>query len=132
MSLNDDERKAIVDYRLEKCDGAMFEAHMCVDHQRWTLAVQRLYYAAFYAASALLIQEGFFAKSHAGIFTILCREFVQNGRVSKEASRTYGNLLNMRHSGDYDDSYDFVEEDVLPYLDKTKQLIAEIKSHITI
>ncbi len=45
MPLTDEERKAIVVYRLEKADGAYVEAKDCASMGHWTLAANRLYYA---------------------------------------------------------------------------------------
>ena len=63
MPLTDEERKAIVVYRLEKSDDAFVEAKDCVSLEHWNLAANRLYYAAYYAASALLISAGHAAQS---------------------------------------------------------------------
>lgn len=58
MPLTDEERRAIVVYRLEKAEGALVEARDCASLGHWTLAANRLYYAAYYASSALLISAG--------------------------------------------------------------------------
>ena len=62
MSLTDEERQAIVVYRLEKADHAIIEAKDCVSMGHWTLAANRLYYAAYYASSAMLVNAGYSAK----------------------------------------------------------------------
>ena len=41
MSLTDEERQAIVVYRLEKADHAILEAKDCVSMGHWTLAANR-------------------------------------------------------------------------------------------
>ena len=38
----------------------------------------------------------------------------------------------MRKSGDYDDLFDWTEEDVIPLLDKTEQLIQKIEKLISL
>lgn len=50
MPLTDEERRAIVVYRLEKAEGALVEARDCASLGHWTLAANRLYYAAYYAS----------------------------------------------------------------------------------
>ena len=47
MPLTDEERKAIVVYRLEKAEYAFVEAKDCALMKHWTLAASRLYYAAY-------------------------------------------------------------------------------------
>ena len=53
MSLSEDDIKAIVFYRKEKAYATLREAEDMIASKH--LAMQRLYYACFYMASALLI-----------------------------------------------------------------------------
>ena len=79
MQLTEEERKAIVVYRLEKAESALVEAKDCVSLNHWNLAANRLYYAAYYASSALLISAGHSAKTHEGNhrydWTALCQNW---------------------------------------------------------
>ena len=54
MGLSEDDRKAIVKYRLDKAKDTLMDVHIAVQNNRWNNAVNRLYYACFYAAIALL------------------------------------------------------------------------------
>lgn len=65
MSLTYEERKAIVDYRVEKADLAFEEARKVAAIGMWNMAVNRLYYALYYAATALLLSEGHSCRTHA-------------------------------------------------------------------
>lgn len=53
--------------------------------------------------------------------------FVKNGTLPKEQAHVYMRLFEMRQSGDYDDYFEHTEDDVLPYMEKTKALIACLK-----
>ena len=55
MSLESENRKAIVDYRTEKAALALEDADFLIDAGKYNLAANRLYYALYYASSALLI-----------------------------------------------------------------------------
>jgi uncharacterized protein (UPF0332 family) len=50
--LTEDERKALVTYRLEKAGETLVEAKDCGTMNHWTLAANRLYYAAYYGMAA--------------------------------------------------------------------------------
>lgn len=128
MKLSDEERKAIVEYRFEKSEKALQEAEDLSRLHYWSLTAQRLYYAAYYVASAKLIEKGFAAKSHAGVINLMNLYFVKNGTLPKEQAHTYMRLFEMRQSGDYDDYFEHTEEDVLPYMEKTKTLIKYLKA----
>ena len=52
MSLNQEERTAIVTYRLEKAERALVQAKANLPLQTWEVIANRIYYAAYYAVSA--------------------------------------------------------------------------------
>lgn len=132
MALEMQDKRAIIAYRLEKADAVMIEAKDNAGLKHWTLAANRLYYAVFHAATALLIDKSLTAKSHAGVIRVLCKEFVLNGTLDKNDARLISRLQNMRNSGDYDDLFDWTEEDVVPLIEPTEQLIRKIRSIITL
>ena len=130
MPLTDEERKAIVVYRLEKADGALVEAKDCASLGHWNLAANRLYYAVYYASSALLISSGLAAKTHEGTIGMIGQHYVRTGILSSEDGTLLARLQNMRHTGDYDDFLDWEKEDVEPYMPKVEAFIKEIKQVI--
>lgn len=132
MALEMQDKRAIITYRLEKADAVMIEAKDNVGLKHWNLAANRLYYAVFHAATALLIDKSLTAKSHAGVVRVLCKEFVLNGTLDRNDARLISRLQNMRNSGDYDDLFDWTEEDVIPLIEPTEQLIQKIRSIITL
>lgn len=58
MSLEFEDRREIVKYRIEKADKTIIEAKDCAAMGHWTLAANRLYYSLFYIANALLVHNG--------------------------------------------------------------------------
>ena len=130
MPLTDEERKAIVVYRLEKSNDAMVEAKDCASLGHWNLAANRLYYAAFYASSALLISAGYAAKTHDGTIGMIGQHYVRTGVLANEDGSLLARLQNMRHTGDYDDFLDWTKEDVEPYIAKTEAFVEKVKEII--
>ena len=130
MPLTDEERKAIVVYRLEKSNDAMVEAKDCASLGHWTLAANRLYYAAYYASSALLISAGYAAKTHDGTIGMIGQHYVRTGVLANEDGSLLARLQNMRHTGDYDDFLDWTKEDVEPYIAKTEAFVEKVKEII--
>ena len=130
MPLTDEERKAIVVYRLEKSNNAMVEAKDCASLGHWNLAANRLYYAAYYASSALLISAGYAAKTHDGTIGMIGQHYVRTGVLANEDGSLLARLQNMRHTGDYDDFLDWTKEDVEPYIAKTEAFVEKVKEII--
>ena len=89
--------------------------------------VNRLYYAAFYATLALLLNKNIEVKSHSGVKQKLGEEFVRKGFISKDFAKVYGILSDYRHKGDYDDLFDFDKEVVDRLLDPVKDYIDQVE-----
>ena len=101
---------------------------------QWNSAVNRLYYACFYAASALLLKRGIGAKSHAGVIAKFSESVVRTHEMTADEYKVYSKLLNWRTKGDYSDMFDFCKEDLddvmkptRVFIDGVKELIAESK-----
>ena len=101
--MTEEERNTIVSYRLERANETLIEAIELISSNHWHGAANRLYYACYYAATALLINNKYSAKTHSGVFSLLGKHFVLEGIVSRQLSDLYGKLLELRQSGDYSD-----------------------------
>jgi uncharacterized protein (UPF0332 family) len=82
----------------------------------WNAVANRLYYACYYMTTALLIYNGHTAQTHSGVIRLFGLNFVITGIVSKEQSKFYSKLFELRQTGDYDDLYNLTEEEVQPLI----------------
>jgi uncharacterized protein (UPF0332 family) len=64
-------------------------------------AAARAYYAAFYAASALLLSERKVFRSHRGVVALIHRDYVRTGRLPVDMGRILSTLSDLRGVGDY-------------------------------
>lgn len=64
-------------------------------------AVNRAYYAMFYAANALLATKGMERSKHSGVIAAFRQHFVKTGLVDVMYSDFYGAVMEDRHWGDY-------------------------------
>ena len=126
MNLTAEERKAVVATRLEKALRAYEEAKGVVPLKYWETAANRLDYAAYDAVSALLIAHGEQPQTHSGVIRLLGMIFIKSGILDAEIGKLYHKLFSMRQTGDYDDTYGLTEEDVVPYVEPTGQLIEKV------
>ena len=126
MSLSQEERRAVVEFRVEKAFRAYEQAKGVLGLKYWETIANRLYYAAYNAVSALLIANGDTAQTHSGVIHLFGLHFVKTGIISSDMGRLYHSLFTMRQTGDYDDTYGLTEQDVLPYVEPTGQLIEQV------
>lgn len=126
MSLNQEERTAVVTYRLEKAERAMEQAKANLPMQFWEVIANRMYYAAYYAVSALLIAHGLAAKTHETIVRLFGLHFIKTGILPTEQGKLYNKLFTLRLTGDYNDHYNLDEQDVIPLVEPTEKLIKDV------
>jgi len=118
--------KELVGYRLQKARETLNDARILADAQRWNPCVNRLYYACFYAVSALLIQQGLSSSKHAGVRGLFNQHFVKTGKVAKEKAKVFNDLFERRQEGDYMDFVSFEESQVRPWISQTEAFIETI------
>ena len=127
MSLDNDNRKAVVNYRLEKADTALEDADFLKKNEKLNLAANRLYYALYYASSALLISRGIPTKTHSGLITQISLHLVKTGILSIEDGKLLKVMFELRHEGDYEDFIEVQEEDIEEYSPKVCELVEKLK-----
>lgn len=126
MSLTEEERLAIVLYRIEKAQKALEEIHKVLPLEVWSIIANRMYYALYYAASALLISDAHQVSTHKGVISLLNQYYVRTGLLSKEDGNLFGFIFAFRKGCDYDDFIDASEVDVNRYLPQVEQLVEKI------
>lgn len=102
-SLDEQSRQSLIGYRLDRAYETMKEANLLAKEGFYNAAVNRLYYACFYASIALLVANGLATSTHSGVKTMLGLHFISNGLLDIEHGKTFSRLFEIRHSGDYDD-----------------------------
>ena len=122
--------KDLVLYRMTRADESLEDARILAKAERWNACVNRLYYACFYAVSALLVMDGLSSSKHAGVRGLFNRQYVKPGKIPKELARIYNDLFERRQEGDYIDFVSFQESQVLPWISKAEELIGCIASLI--
>ena len=126
MNLVEDNRKDIVAYRIERAYTALEQAKLNLTLNCLEVTANRLYYAAYYVVSALLIANKIPAHSHEGNVTQFGLHFVKTGKVDREEGKLLSHLLTMRLKGDYSDRFGLTGADVLPYIEPTEAFIYKI------
>ena len=101
--LDEESRKALIAYRLQRAYETLKEAEVMIRESFYNAAVNRLYYACYYAASALLLNCEIEANTHYGVKTQLSMHFVRTGHLSLDHGATFSLLFEKRQASDYSD-----------------------------
>jgi len=91
-------------------------------------AASRAYYAAFYAASAVLLAEGMDVSKHSAVIAFIHQRFAKTGRLSKEQGKTLNWLFELRSVGDYGGTAHVSGEQVDQAIHAAEGFLSAIKS----
>jgi uncharacterized protein (UPF0332 family) len=116
----------LIQYRINRAFETLREAETMIEHQFWNASINRVYYACFYAVSALLLKKGVDSSTHKGLRQMFGLHFIQTGVVSKEYGKFFSDLFDRRQTGDYDDFITFNKETALNLFSTGKDFVKEI------
>ncbi len=124
--LDEDSKQALIAYRIQRAYETLKEAEVMVRESFYNAAINRLYYACYYATVALLLKHNIQTQTHNGVKTMLGLHFISTGILPLKTGKTFTTLFEKRHSGDYDD-FVFCDEDMVNELyPQAKQFIDSI------
>lgn len=86
---------------LERAEQSVQAARQLASGGYYDFAASRAYYAAFYAATAVLLSEGLELSKHSAVIASIHQRFVKTGKLSKEQGKTLNWLFELRSVGDY-------------------------------
>jgi uncharacterized protein (UPF0332 family) len=125
------EERALIEYRMERARETLDEAKIMFDAGRINAYVNRLYYACFYAVSAMLLTRNFSTSKHGYLRSLMHREFVKTGLISRDMGDHFDMLFDNRLKGDYADFIRFKAEDVAGWLEQTQEFVRHIEGLIS-
>lgn len=126
--------ESLIQHRLQRARETLEEARLLSEMKHWNAAVNRLYYACFYAVSALLASRTMSASKHSQVRSLFSQHFVKTGLMSKDQAQLFNTLYDLRQESDYQDFFSADPQRVMPWLDdvneflqSTRDLIARLK-----
>jgi uncharacterized protein (UPF0332 family) len=125
------EEKALIQYRMERAHETLEEAKVLFDAGHLNSYVNRLYFACFYAVSALLLTRDFSTSKHGHLRSLMHREFVKTGLITKELGGHFDLLFDNRLKGDYSDFTIFKVDDISGWLAQTQEFVRHIEELIS-
>lgn len=130
QEIDEKSRKSLVDYRLQRAFETLEEVPYLYNGGYYNTAINRMYYAVYYAVLALLTKNHIDTTTHSGVKQMLGLHFVITGKLSRNNSRIFNDLFDMRHSSDYEDFAYYERQDVDELLPKAKECINAISKLI--
>lgn len=127
--LDEESRQALIAYRIQRAYETLKEAEVMMRESFYNAAINRMYYACYYAVVALLLKHDIQTQTHNGVKTMLGLHFVATGRIPLKIGKTFTTLFEKRHSGDYDD-FVFCDKEMVDDLYPQAKLFIETLNHL--
>ena len=95
--LDKESKKALVAYRIQRAYETLREAEVMIRESFYNAAINRLYYACYYATVALLLKYDIQTQTHNGVKTMLGLHFISTGKLPVKVGKTFSTLFEKRH-----------------------------------
>ncbi len=129
-----DEMRALILYRFERSTETLDDARILFGSNKPLSAVNRIYYAMFYAVNALLLTKKLSSSKHSGVLSLFQQYFVKPGIVSNDMGQLYASMFDRRQKSDYRDFVEFDKTDIETWIQAADNFIQmlgiEIKKSI--
>ena len=124
----DEARRAVISLWMSKADLALTAADRELVAGDLSLAVNRVYYAGFYALSAVLLRDDQEFSSHAGVRAALHQHLIKSGRVPAALGKFYDQAFDDRQEADYAAVADFEEAGVRARIAEAREFVTVLKA----
>lgn len=122
------EQKALAIHRFDRAETTLSEAIDELSRKNFILAVNRAYYAVFYAMRAFLATVNKDSSKHSGVISLFNQHFINTGIVSEISFESIQSLMDLRHEGDYQDFAEITEEEANGSVETAKMVINSLKN----
>ncbi len=117
---------------LQRAEASIRAAKELASKSYYDFVASRAYYAAFYAATALLLSKELEFSRHSGVIASIHQRFVKTGKLDKRHGKDLNWLFELRGVGDYGATIHVSQQDAVraieiaeDFMETTKLLIQD-------
>lgn len=121
-------RVELINFRRTRAAETLHDARTLYDVGSYSSAVNRIYYALFYEATALLLAKNLTSSKHSGARSLFNEHFVKTGIVDTENGKFFSIMYDFRQKGDYADFTVFRKDSVFEWLVKAEKFLSDIEN----
>jgi uncharacterized protein (UPF0332 family) len=117
-------------YRMEQAHETLQEAEILLNASALRGAINRAYYAMFYALLALLATKQLGTSKHSGALALFDREFVKTGVFHRDLSRSLHLAFDRRQTHDYGEMTQVNRQIAEETLTDAQTFVAAVESYL--
>lgn len=124
-------KNILVQNSLEKAEEALKAAEFNINNNFFSTAQNRIYYAVFYAVTAIGYNEDFITSKHSQLLGWFNKNFVKDNKIFPvEMFRFYQRSFENRRKSDYEFIWKPNKNDLIADLEDAKKFIENIKNYL--
>lgn len=127
---NKDRIKKLIEEEIKIAERRLKAGELLLKEGMLEDAINRLYYAIFYAAKAMLNSVGYDAKTHSGLISEFGLRLIKEDLVKKKYGKILRNAFEKRESSDYEIGVVFEEQEVKELLKSAREFLKNAKSFV--
>lgn len=117
----------IVQEELKLADEILEDAALLLKQRRSRSAINRIYYAMFHGACALLTSLGIICKSHAGVMNRFGEDVIKKKLMDKGYAKYLNQAYNLREKSDYQIIIEINEREIRILYQNATDFLKEIR-----
>lgn len=125
-----DKNKDLSQYRLSNANETLDVATDCFNNGHYRDAINRSYYAAFYATKAVLALDEIDFKRHKDVIAYFNKEFVATEKIPREIGKKLARLQQKREKSDYDDFFIASQDEAYSQIKAAKDIINAVVEYL--
>ncbi len=115
---------------LQRAEASIRAAKELASKSYYDFVASRAYYAAFYAATALLLSKELEFSRHSGVIASIHQRFVKTGKLDKRHGKDLNWLFELRGVGDYGATIHVSQQDADRAVEMAEGFLTAAKSLI--
>ena len=130
MSLTEDKRHALIQYRIDQAKETAEEAQLLITHDKLRAGINRIYYGMFYMLLALGLKYRFETSKHGQLLGWFNKTFIKTGTIDRKYGKMLREAFEVRRQSDYDVYVQLTKEDVVHKYHEMQEFIAPIENFL--
>lgn len=126
----DNRQKDLANYRIQEAQNTLQVATNCLNDGFYKDAINRSYYASFYAIKAVLALGTVDFKRHKDVVAYFNKEYVATEVFPREVGRRLATLKQLREKSDYDDFYIASKEKATEQVETATLILNTVKNYL--
>jgi uncharacterized protein (UPF0332 family) len=122
--------KEYTESRLDKASHSIRAAWALLAMDEADIAASRAYYAMFYAAEALLFEEGLAFRKHSAVHAAFGRQFAASSRLDPRLHRWLLDAFDTRNRSDYGVDAGIRAQEVKDLIERAETFLAECQRYL--